>query len=580
MEKRSDTRPSDGHPLADSSPDPDGEAAGATGVVEDVRRTAQGLCFDLTQRDGGSDLQDEVEASKLIGTVVEGRFRVVSIIGRGGMGVVYRAEHVRLHDRACALKVLGSVVDDLTERQRFDREVMFVSRLRSPHTVQILDTGELADGRPYIVMELLEGQTLDALLASQSRLELDRAIGLIRGVLMALREAHAHGIVHRDLKPANVFVVRSTPGNEEAKVLDFGIAKDLRADINDLTQTHIIVGTPKYMAPEQFQKKPADPRTDLYTVGLLLYRMLAGRLPFDPDDRDLPAELYEFAPEHRLGWLHVKRKPLPIAGVSPVLWSMIDRLLAKKPADRFADAAAALEALERVADETEHHGNGRRAKITAPMASTEPASSDPADPAPSAPITPEIAETVMLPEMPLESSPPPEPADDVVAPGVNPGQLRRRLIVGALVAGAVATAVWYFADQPIEPLAPPAGDPVTVSMGSCTHRVTSLPSGAEVWRANQMLGHTPIAVERPCEQKWIIRLELDEFLTATAELGGPSPGPLQAVRLRPAPRGRRSRAPRSPVPHPTAPEITDAAGLPPRSGPQHRPTGPRAEPSR
>ena len=225
----------------------------------------------------------------LSGTLIDGRYRLVDVVGHGGMGVVYRAHDERLSGRPCAVKLLLGNSMDPEEAERFEREVRIIARLRSQHVVQVLDTGVTDEGRRYIVMELLEGAPLSGLLKHGGPLDPPRAVRIIRGVLAGLAEAHEHGVVHRDLKPANVWITRARTGEETAKVLDFGIAKDSREG-EDLTAASMVIGTPKYMAPEQFKKQPADARTDLYACGLLLYQMLAGDAPWLVDAAAVLAE--------------------------------------------------------------------------------------------------------------------------------------------------------------------------------------------------------------------------------------------------------------------------------------------------
>ncbi|MEZ4463775.1 MAG: serine/threonine-protein kinase [bacterium] len=279
----------------------------------------------------------------LIGAVLGGRYHLVSVVGQGGMGIVYRAEDTRLAHRPCAVKLLMGTSMDPEEGARFERELAIISRLRSSHVVQVLDTGTVDGSRRFIVMELLEGMPLEALLKHHGSLPPGRAIAIAKGVLAALADAHEHGVVHRDLKPANVFISRSRTGQEVAKVLDFGIAKDMRSTGTELTAASMLIGTPKYMAPEQFLKHGATPATDLYAVGLLLYQMLSGRPPFIGED-PVPDSIGVMPPEFRVGWLHVNQPPAPIA-VDPALWQILVALLAKEPTHRPGEAQAVIDAL-------------------------------------------------------------------------------------------------------------------------------------------------------------------------------------------------------------------------------------------
>ena len=271
----------------------------------------------------------------LVGIIVNERYRLTEVLGKGGMGIVYKAEDLKLHNRLCAVKLLQSQTTDPNEVKRFEAELQIISRLRSPHVVQVLDTGYFEGHRLYIVMELLEGIPLSQLTKESGALPLPRAIQITKGILAGLSEAHDFGIVHRDLKPANIFITRSRAGDEITKVLDFGIAKDTNASAEgeQLTNASVIIGTPKYMAPEQFMKSPTDPRTDIYAVGLLLYQVVAGVPPFSTNSPLIPANLATMPDEFKVGWLHLNADPQPLS-VPPALWTLITSMLAKDPQQR------------------------------------------------------------------------------------------------------------------------------------------------------------------------------------------------------------------------------------------------------
>jgi serine/threonine-protein kinase len=225
---------------------------------------------------GAADLRD--------GSVLDGRWRIETLLGTGGMGSVYRAEHVHV-GRQAAVKVLhADLCRSPQERERFQREARVASRLRSPHVVEVLDFGEDAAGRPYLVMELLEGEPLRAVLDREGRLAPERVVRLLRQLLDGLAAAHGEGIVHRDLKPENLWL-SGTGGDERLRVLDFGIAKwsEGRSDATR-TQAGLVVGTPEYLSPEQAVGDEVDRRADLYAAGILAFVMLTGRHPFDTSD--------------------------------------------------------------------------------------------------------------------------------------------------------------------------------------------------------------------------------------------------------------------------------------------------------
>ena len=262
-----------------------------------------------------------------------GNYRLLRPLGEGGMGVVYEAVHASMHRRA-AVKVLRPELSRNQEViRRFFNEARATNEIRHPGIVQIYDCGTMPDGSPWLIMELLEGETLSVLLARRERLPEAEVIDLGAQAASVLAAAHAAGIVHRDLKPDNLYVVPDpgVPGGRRVKVLDFGIAKlgSLAAAGGMRTQTGMLMGTPVYMSPEQCRgNKEIDGRSDVYSLGLILYQMAAGKPPFISDGL---GELFD---------MHMNRTAPPLARVSPdvgpALAAVIHRALQKKPADRFA----------------------------------------------------------------------------------------------------------------------------------------------------------------------------------------------------------------------------------------------------
>jgi serine/threonine-protein kinase len=250
--------------------------------------------FSVCPRDA-TPLVDRTGAAEdpLLGVVLAGTYKIVKVLGEGGMARLYEAEHVRMGKR-CAIKVIHN---DLAKTPdlvaRFEREARATSRIQSDHVVSVLDVVATGDGRPCIVEELLDGEDLQHYLEKREKLRPAEAIPIARQICRALDAAHKRGVVHRDLKPSNVFLCRD--GEElVVKVLDFGVAK--LADAADLTQTGAVVGTPTYMAPEQAKRaSEAGPLADVYTVGAVLYRMLTGEPPYgkDPPVNPLMLLLYE-----------------------------------------------------------------------------------------------------------------------------------------------------------------------------------------------------------------------------------------------------------------------------------------------
>lgn len=287
----------------------------------------------------------------LIGVKINDQYLIKEQLGAGGMGCVYKAENLRLGGRPCAIKVLrGDQQDSEQGEIRFQEELNIISQLRSPHIVQVLDRGELSERRLYIVMELLEGESLFSILEREGALSLKRAAQIIQGVLAGLSEAHSHGIIHRDLKPANIFITRSVVGYEIAKILDFGIAKKTQGDNRLLTQTQQILGTPQYMSPEQLHKEQLDQRTDLYAVGLLLYELLSGEPTYQADNLLIPHSLRSMPPEVRVMWLQMHAPPSPL-DIPKSLWNICKSLLEKEPTDRPTSATEVIESLTQVVEE-------------------------------------------------------------------------------------------------------------------------------------------------------------------------------------------------------------------------------------
>jgi serine/threonine-protein kinase len=308
------------------------------------------------------DTAPAAPGASLIGRVLDDRYRIEDALGEGGVGVVYRATHLKL-GRAVALKVLQpDYVNVEVLRKRFDREAKALASLVHPSIVAVTDYG-IADGVPYLVMELLDGEALDAVLA-RGRIEAPRALAIMRDILGALAFAHERGVLHRDLKPGNVFLQRvpgggeqpgvaaqrpGTPGSEtKVKILDFGLAKfvigdDAKRGGTPVTKAGTIFGTPAYMSPEQATGGTTDARTDVYACGVMLFEMLAGKRPFEGNQSELLRQ-------HLLAPVPALAEVRTDVEIAPELLALIDRAMAKEQAKRFADAGemrAALEALPR-----------------------------------------------------------------------------------------------------------------------------------------------------------------------------------------------------------------------------------------
>lgn len=274
------------------------------------------------------------------GAVLCDKYRLEQELGRGGFGIVFRAVHLTL-DQRVAIKVLTESVGKAewaADVERFKREAQATAALRSAHVVRILDVDVLGDGRPYMVMEHLDGETLHVATHRRGPLSVQEAVDVALEVLAALAEAHAAGIVHRDLKPANVFITRAARGPGVTKVLDFGVSKTRGAERDALTKTGAVLGTVAYMAPEQLRDaKRADARADLWAVGHMLYEALTKQTPFGPVLSPAVVTAILGQPPVPLATL---RRDLPPALVAEVM-----RCLEKDPARRPPTARVLAEAL-------------------------------------------------------------------------------------------------------------------------------------------------------------------------------------------------------------------------------------------
>ncbi|MGZ3427325.1 MAG: protein kinase domain-containing protein [Polyangia bacterium] len=276
-------------------------------------------------------IQDEPR-DRLIGATVDGRYRVIGKIGAGGMGAVYKVEHLAM-GKLAAMKVLhSSLTQDREVAQRFKREAEAVSRLSSSNTVQVFDFGE-SGGSMYLVMELVKGEDLGAILRRDGPMPFARLAPMMIQVCEALSEAHEAGIVHRDLKPENLFVSRARDGRDVVKVLDFGLAK-LRdsEELNQVTARGSLIGTPFYMSPEQIRADELDARSDIYSLGALMYRVLTGVHPFTA-----PTPVAVLT-QHLTEELVPPSRRKPELHIAPRVEAIVMKAMKKRMEERYASA--------------------------------------------------------------------------------------------------------------------------------------------------------------------------------------------------------------------------------------------------
>ncbi len=270
-----------------------------------------------------------------VGDVIDGRFRVEEVLGEGGMGVVVRATHLQLHQPVAVKLLHAEAAQDERKKARFLREAQVSARLRSEHVVRLMDFGLSEKGAPIIVMEYLEGNDLAAILL-EGPLPVDTTVEYLLQAAEGIAEAHAHGLVHRDLKPANLFVTRATDGTPLVKVLDFGVSKlavgfEENGTDGALTVDKAIVGSPAYMSPEQIGGEPVDARSDVWSLGVILFECLTGRTPFRSGNI---AKLFSMILEHPTPKLTERRRDAPEA-----LQALVDSCLTKSPQARCPDVA-------------------------------------------------------------------------------------------------------------------------------------------------------------------------------------------------------------------------------------------------
>ena len=280
----------------------------------------------------GSALKSQNGGTDLIGSIIADRYLVLEKLGEGGMGRVYLAEHVKM-GRKSAVKVMNpGAVTDADAISRFNREAANASRISHQHVAQVYDFGETSDGLIYLAMEYVEGEALTDILARDGALPPERAGEIVRQIAEALSVAHDMGIVHRDLKPDNVMLAKFRDGSDCVKVVDFGIAKAAGVEAQKVTKTGLVIGTPEYMSPEQIAGDPLDGRSDIYSLGLVAFNIMTGRLPFPSRTAQESVIMRLTEPPVRLAQMR------PQIAWTPKVQEVMDRALQRDAALRFASA--------------------------------------------------------------------------------------------------------------------------------------------------------------------------------------------------------------------------------------------------
>lgn len=420
-------------------------------------------------------LEDTVDSKKspLPGDdVIDGRYRVLERLAAGGMGEVFKVEHIELGRRLALKLMLPALSQDQEFLARFKTEAVAVSRIGHPNIIDVTDFGRTADGRFYFVMELLEGLTLASVLHRQGPMPAARVAKVGAQIARALAAAHSVGIVHRDLKPENVMLVRRGETSDVVKVLDFGVAK-VHASAGGAGQTvaGLVVGTPMYMSPEQARAVAVDHRTDLYSLGLILYELVTGRTPFTGETPSIimVKQVTEQPPP---------LEPGPLAAVPSPLESLIFKLLQKHPEARPESMKEVAEALETLGQSGAVQTASKRP--TAPDTAVE------------APLRVERSRLPMV-------------------------------LAALLVVGLGAGAVLAFREPPAEPavaaapppvaLVPPVPTPAPVLVAVT---IASTPSGAEVSTGGGvLLGSTPVVLRRAAQTELTLSLTLAGFQPQT-----------------------------------------------------------------
>ncbi len=406
----------------------------------------------------------------LVGQTLDGRFRIVELIGTGAMGRVYRAVQIPLN-RAVALKVLDSTYGAGREesfKQRFLVEAALTAKLNHPNTVRVVDYGSTADGLFFLAMEYLDGETLEKV-SQKGPLPWHRVLSIALQMARALREAHELGVVHRDLKPANVILLHADDDTDFVKVLDFGLVKSFveghELEGRAITQQGMLMGSPPYMAPEQGEKNRADPRSDIYSLGTMVFEMLTGKPPFTGNN------VLEIIMKHVNEPLPEVKSPPQFEPVPASFKAVVAKCLAKSPMDRFQSMDELILALQ---------------DVSTPARATAPEN------------------TVTEAMVPLTI--PPLTLDDTRMTAETPVPRNWPLVLGFIIASAAGVLVTWAI---VKPAPPPE---------RAKFEITSVPPGANVVVNGQVLGVTPLVLEQATGAALPLKLELNGYSPMQVQL--------------------------------------------------------------
>ncbi len=471
-----------------------------------------------------------------IGCTIDGRYKVESVLGEGGMGVVYRCRH-KIIDKKVAVKILrADLARDVEVTERFLIEAKAASSIGNPHIIDISDFGQLPDGSTYFVMEYLEGTPLSSLVDGDATLSLARIVHVARQLAEGLAAAHEADIVHRDLKPDNIFLIDRGKEKDFVKILDFGIAKVSTAE-QGITRAGSVFGTPHYTSPEQAAGAPVDHRVDIYSLGVILYELASGRVPFDADNF--------------MGILtqHMYKAPVPFRAlmpqpneVPPGLEAIVLKCLSKRPEQRYQSMNELLDDLNRL-------DTGNIPTAVPEMMQRSGGFNVPAD-------------------YFRSSMPQPVPAD--------PGGRRRRwplyagvagvaaavMIVGTIFAVSNSSSATPQAERTAEPT-PSVTAPIITPQEAARVVLAVAPLDARVFLGEKDLGSSPVTVEVPAGEQVVVTIRAEGHLEKELTLDGSEAR--QSIQLEPVAEAPKPAAEPKPVAKP-GPRPT------PKPGPKPAPT--------